>query len=65
MLRLTKKQTKTHRLDTLPKAVVLSLQVVVGAVDQVAKEASVDRLRQLVSVLLRHLHCVAPSDHVA
>lgn len=56
--------TQTHSAHALPKAVVLALQVVVGTVHQVAEETSVNRLGQLVPVLLWHLHRVAPSDRV-
>lgn len=54
----------THRNTVIPNAVILALQVVVAAVDEMAEEPSVDGLCELISVLLWHLHCVASSDHI-
>lgn len=42
----------THRNTVIPNAVILALQVVVAAVDEMAEEPSVDGLCELISVLL-------------
>lgn len=46
----TSAHTPTH--SAVPNVVVLSLQVLVDTVNQIAKEASIDGLSELVSVLL-------------
>lgn len=48
----------------IPNAVILSLQVIIDTVDQIAEETSIDGLGQLVSVLLWHLYSVASSNPV-
>ncbi|TNN63610.1 hypothetical protein EYF80_026146 [Liparis tanakae] len=53
---------RRENIEGKKKTKTTDVLVVVGAVDQVAEEAPVDDLRQLVSALLRRLHCLGPRD---